>query len=111
MGKNDPDYKTNDPKGWCGDPKRGAALGRPTISEPDGNTFRAPLTLREVKLDSGGYDCNGTYFGIGAPLYWCASRDGKIDRVFRATGRAEAEARVTKMYPKAKFKKVSKKVL
>jgi hypothetical protein len=23
-----PSYKTHDPKGWCGDPQRGAALGR-----------------------------------------------------------------------------------
>lgn len=109
MGKNDPDYKTNDPKGWCGDPKRGAALGRPTISEPDGNTFRAPLTLRQVKLDAGGYDSNGTYFGVDAPLYWVASRDGKIDRVFRAHSREDAEARVMKWYPKAKFKKAGVK--
>src|SRR5690606_26966366 len=26
-----PSYSTNDPKGWCGDPRRGAAMGRPSV--------------------------------------------------------------------------------
>lgn len=95
------DYKTNDPKGWCGDPKRGAALGRSSIlgeKEYDGK-----LHLRRVKIDNGGYDSNGTYFGIGAPLYWCASEDGSIDEVRRAAGRDEAKAFFKGAYPKARF--------
>ena len=33
-----PDYTTNDPKGWCGDPARGAALGRPSYHAHPVNT-------------------------------------------------------------------------
>ena len=75
-----PNYTTNDPKGWCGDPARGAAMGRPSIhdAKPEG-----PITLRETVLDSGGYDRNGTYFGQGQALYWYADEDGNVDDVFR----------------------------
>lgn len=98
-----PDYKTNDPKGWCGDPTRGAALGRRTVSNPNAETFDKPLTLRKIRLDSGGYDPNGTYFGTGTPLYWCASHDGNIDRTLRATSRNEAMSKVRAWYPLATF--------
>ena len=97
-----PDYTTHDPKGWCGDPKRGAALGRPTIKgdpEHDG-----PLALQRVYLDRGGFDPNGTYFGLGNPLYWYASEDGSIDGMLRATYRSLARAQVLERYPKAKVR-------
>ena len=75
-----PDYTANDPKGWCGDPRRGAALGR---SDRKGKYDGSKLTLRKVQLDNGGYDRLGTYWGHGEPLYWCASDDGEIDFCFR----------------------------
>jgi hypothetical protein len=94
-------YKTNDPRGWGGDPSRGAALGRPTLrGEP---SFSGRLTLRRVRLDQGGYDPNGTYFGAGGPLYWYASDDGEIDAMLRAHSREGAKAQVLKIYPSAKF--------
>jgi hypothetical protein len=95
-----PSYKTHDPRGWCGDPRRGAALGRTTrLGSYDGSR----LTLRRVPLDSGGYDSNGTYFGHGEPLYWCASDDGSIDFCVRATSREGAKQAVRKEIPGAKF--------
>ena len=95
-----PDYKTNDPRGWCGDPTRGAALGRATIREasPD---FAGKLTLRRVCIDDGGYDQNGTYFGDGEPLWWCADEEGEIDFMLRATDREAAAAEVREHYPRA----------
>jgi len=97
---NNPSYSTNDPKGWCGDPKRGSALGRPAVvGEYDGSK----LTLRRVPIDSGGYDRNGTYFGIGERMYWCASNDGEIDYVFRAASREDAKRIVREYYPNARF--------
>jgi len=99
-----PDYGTNDPKGWCGDPTRGAALGRPTIQDAS-TDFAERLFLRRVRLDSGGYDGNGTYFGIGAPLYWVASEDGDIDYMLRAGDRETARGKVLARYPKAKVRK------
>lgn len=60
-------YETNDPKGWGGDPARGAALGRPDITPgPPVGT----VTVREIRLDRDGYDYLGTYWGIGQPLFF-----------------------------------------
>lgn len=105
-----PSYKTNDPEGWGGDPSRGAALGRPTIKKAP-KDFSGKLTLRRVRLNSGGYDKNGTYFGQGAPLFWCANEDGSIDFMLRAGStswsyeqiREAAKEIVRKDYPKARF--------
>ena len=97
-----PSYSTNDPKGWCGDPKRGAALGRPSVHEA-GNDYSGKLYLQRIDLDSGGYDKNGTYFGHGSPLWWYASADGTIDAMLRAHNRDAAKEYVRVRYPKAKF--------
>lgn len=96
-----PSYLTNDPKGWGGNPRRGAALGRRThLGEYDGSR----LTLRRVYLNSGGYDKNGTYFGHGGePLFWCASEDGAIDFCLRALSRELAKKEVREQIPGAKF--------
>lgn len=98
-----PDYGTYDLKGWCGDPSRGAALGRPTIKGPA--DFSGRLCLRRVRLDTGGYDRNGTYFGHGAPLYWYASDDGEIDGMMRADSRRRARLQLLLTYPKAKVRR------
>lgn len=97
-----PDYKTHDPKGWCGDPKRGAALGRPALhGEPD---FAGKMYLRKVPLDNGGYDRNGTYFGHGDDyVYWYASADGTIDGTLRAVDRDEAKTVILSRYPNTAF--------
>jgi hypothetical protein len=98
-----PDYNTYDPKGWCGDPSRGAELGRPTIKGPA--DYSGKLSLRKIRLCNGGYDRNGTYFGIGDPLYWYASDDGEIDGMLRAKSRKDARSQVLAMYPAAKVRK------
>lgn len=97
-----PSYKTNDPRGWGGDPRRGAALGRPGVSDaPRDAAFK--LVLRRVRIDSGGYDPNGTYFGIGRPIYWYANDEGTIDGTTRADDRAHARRIVLERYPNARF--------
>lgn len=96
-----PDYKKNDPKGWCGDMRRGAAMGRPTIKgEP---SYDGQLYIRKIRLDSGGYDVNGTYFGTGDPLFWVVAPDYSIDRVYRAKNRATLVAELAQTYPRARF--------
>lgn len=97
-----PDYKDNDPRGWCGDPSRGAAMGRADIHAID-RSAPVKLYLRRVELDGGGYDRNGTYFGWDDPLYWYADGDGQIDAVTRATSRDDAKARILESYPNARF--------
>lgn len=94
-------YKDNDPKGWCGDPKRGAALGRG--AKLGDREYAGKMYLRLVPIDSGGYDPNGTYFGVGEPIYWYASVDGSIDCTLRARNREKAKAEILESYPKARF--------
>ena len=99
-----PDYKDNDPRGWCGDMSRGAAMGRPTIRDDDADPKRSvKLTLRRIRLDNGGYDVNGTYFGHADPLYWYADEDGTIDAMTRATDRKDAKSQIRETYPNARF--------
>ena len=96
-----PDYSRNDPKGWCGDPRRGAALGRhDRHCSPNAGV---KLYLRRVYLDSQGYDKNGTYFGWGKPLYWYCTADGSVDAMTRADDRDDAKAIVRGRYPNARF--------
>lgn len=73
------DYSDNDPKGWCGDPMRGAALGRPTVLGTPGGA----ITVRLSPLDRQGYDRNGTYFGDGQALFWYADESGEVDAMER----------------------------
>ena len=61
------------------------------------------ITLRRVRLDSGGYDPQGAYYGIGKPLYWAADDSGEFDSTFRAADRAAAKAKVRQAYPHARF--------
>ncbi len=96
-----PSYKENDPKGWCGDIQRGAALGRPTVQPFE--TPKGKLYLRRVYLDNGGYDTNGTYFGHGEPLYWVASEDCELDYMLRAKSRRAAKEQILEKYPDARF--------
>lgn len=96
-------YQDNDPKGWCGDLRRGAALGRHDRHAPD---FDGKLVLRRVRLDMGGYDPNGTYFGTrewGRSLYWYASADGSVDAMVDAQDRDDAKRKIQVRYPKARF--------
>jgi hypothetical protein len=88
-------YKTNDPKGWGGDPKRGAALGRPTIQGEldEGET----ISIFRKQLD-GDYDENDTYFGGGPdvdPLFWVSSESGGVDYMIRAKGISDALQGIT----------------
>jgi hypothetical protein len=91
-------YSTNDPKGWCGDPTRGAALGRPTYH----GTPEEPITVRRSPLDRQGYDRNGTYFGSGQPIFWYADESGEVDAVTRAADIEDAITIVRERFPNAK---------
>jgi hypothetical protein len=94
-------YTDNDPRGFCGDPKRGAALGRPSIhfTFSDGTPEFESLSVIRKQLDDGGYDENGTYFGIGDPLFWVSSEGGEVDYMIRAHNLNDARAQVRGRYP------------
>lgn len=78
----------------------GAPLGRRSSrpgEEPEGKLY-----LRRVRLNSGGYDNGGAYWGLGAPLWWCG--DGAaFDIYFRCRSRTAAKAYVLAMFPAARF--------
>jgi len=96
-----PSYKDNDPKGWGGDPRRGAAMGRSTVVQGDPI---GKMTLRKVRMSAcGAYDSNGTYFGTGQPLYWYADEGGNVDCVIRAEDRDKAKEFVLAEFPSARF--------
>lgn len=97
-------YTVNAPRGYMGDPLRGAAMGRPPI-KGDQN-FTGKLSLRRVKLSWDGYDSAGTYWGHGATLlWWWASEDYKIDGTVWAPTRAAARKRVLELYPKSQVRR------
>lgn len=67
----------------------GAPMGRYT--GPD--VLAGKVNLGRVRLDSGGYDPGGAYWGIGAPLYYAFDEDGN-SQYLRARDRAEAKAKL-----------------
>ena len=96
-----PSYATHDPKEFAGDPKRGAALGRPQRGVHE-TTYAGVITLHRVRLDANGYDGLGTYWGLSElKLYWFSSASGHIDRTVRVATREAAREYVLKLYPKA----------
>jgi hypothetical protein len=74
-------HKTNGMSyGYDGEGKRvctGAKMGRSDIGHPgDEPTKPKPrFYLRRVRLNSGGYDSGGAYWGVDAPLYEYESED------------------------------------
>lgn len=66
---------------------RGAPMGRRGYGRQPGAGLR--VRLFRVRLDSGGYDDGGAYWGIGAPLY-CATDGADYREFIRAPSRFAA---------------------
>lgn len=81
----------------------GAPMGR-TSTTPAG-TPPAPLklSLYRIRINAGGYDSGGAYWGQGAPLYRAASDCGTFETWFRARDRDAAKAFVRAQRPTATF--------
>jgi hypothetical protein len=91
--------------GWCGDPRRGAAMGRGSAA-PDHEHHR--FSVRRVRLN-GDYDEGGTYWGGGGgPLYYYAADDG-TDGYLRASDRDHAIEQIREKHPNASFKRGASK--
>lgn len=58
----------------------------------------ARYTVQRIRLNAGGYD-RGVYFGVGAPLYWIASPDGRDDIYVRASDHKAALAKAKALWP------------
>jgi hypothetical protein len=67
----------------------GAPMGRPEVRTPEPIADRSIAVFR-VKLDWGGYDDGGAYWGAGQPIYCARSDSGSFRRFIRASSRAAA---------------------
>lgn len=66
---------------------RGSSMGRRCVNTPP----ESPLYLQRVKLDNGGYDRGGAYWGAPSNL-WCAfDKDGNYYGFTRAMNRTIAK--------------------
>lgn len=66
------------------------------------------ISVRRERLNSGGYTADGTYFGVGSPLYFVQDEDGHClphGHYFRAQDREDAVAIARRMFPKGKIRK------
>ena len=61
------------------------------------------VSLRRIRLDSGGYDPGGAYWGHGQPLYWAGDESGAFDTFLRARDRADAKRQILEDWPDARF--------
>ena len=66
--------------------------------------IKVKLSLRRVYLNAGGYTRNGTYYGVGAPLYEVASDDFEVSYCLRAYDRTDARAKVLSRFRNAKVR-------
>jgi hypothetical protein len=82
----------------------GAPMGRAT-STPEGpaGLFKDKCRLFQVRLDSGGYDDGGAYWGRDLPLYCCESVDGTLRTFTRHPSREAAKAAILAKFPAVTF--------
>ena len=81
--------------------KYGAPMGRYTGPRYL-DTSACKIYLRQVALDSGGYDRGGAYWGLGIALWEALDQDGN-GFIFRAESRDLAKAKVLNDFPEARF--------
>ena len=100
--------------GYMGDRRRGAGLGRPTISgyrdkagewiDLELTEHAPPMRLVRVRMvDGGAYDSGGAYWGVGEPLYYFENSTGDICGYVRGKSPDAAKAAVLAMHPRARF--------
>lgn len=71
------------------------------LGSPDLTCDRSKIMLSRERLNSGGYDSGGRYFGQGEPLF-SFSNDSSSGYV-RASSRAAAKAKLRAKCPGARF--------
>lgn len=71
--------------------KYGSPLGR--HSDNPANFEGLKVHLEKVRIDSGGYDSGGAYWGTGLPLYvaWSEDESGVSRMFIRASNRNDAK--------------------
>ena len=64
------------------------------------------MTVTRVKLNSGGYDLHGRYYGGGGPLWSVCNEDGACEQ-FRARDLTAAKLKAREMFPDAAWGKAT----
>lgn len=101
-------------RGYMGDRRRGASLGRATcntFTDKQGRTFEmtvtadaAPFRLVRVRMSAdGAYDAGGAYWGCGDPLYYFEGPLTDINGYVRGKTRDAAKDAVRQLHPLARF--------
>lgn len=83
----------------------GSQMGRRDAIPEDYATVRK-LHLRRVRIDSGGYDPGGAYWGNGNGWLYCAWGESDTEQChafFRAQNRADAKRQALGGFPNATF--------
>ena len=70
----------------------GASMGRGAYGQEEEIEGRVYAT--RIRLDSGGYDKGGAYWGSGAPLYHVYDQGGRFERFVRASSSKAAKEQV-----------------
>ncbi len=78
----------------------GAPMGRRDRSQGE---MIGKVYLRRIRLNSGGYDRGGAYWGCGVPLWYAEDSEGEGGIYFRATSREAAKAHVLARHPRVEF--------
>ncbi len=54
------------------------------------------VTLQKIRMNQGGYDAFGSYWGVGRPLYWVSFELDGIEQSdhIRADGRQDAKEKI-----------------
>jgi len=88
----------------------GAPMGRsgltPVVFATRAHGEGAKIHLVHIRLDSGGYDSGGAYWGFGAPLYYAYFEDseGETNKCFfRASSRETAKKELRAYESELKF--------
>ena len=81
----------------------GASMGRAENRPPAETPVK--FYLQRVRLNQGGYDSGGAYWGIGQPLYhaWGEGFNEDYDLFLRADSRENAKERLRAKYPLVTF--------
>lgn len=94
----------------------GAPMGRPAFRPAD-KSMPLKFHLQRVRIDNGGYDSGGAYWGHGEQLYWACSVEevetsmwvpgrqevSTVELYARACDREDAKTAVRTQYPNATF--------
>lgn len=82
-----------------------SAYGAPMGRHGRGHNVEAesPLYLRRVRLDAGGYDPGGAYWGVGVPLFEYFDNEWSIVGFLRAADREAAKRAIREDRPDVKF--------